>query len=124
MTPNFSSGCIDGRATWRWRRRTRRPKPHERLCVRPARRDSAAPASVLAVELGRLRELAEREIAALEPLTKTRFDGAERLPADDRAIADVETYRDALQLVGIIASDRVLMMRLERLLLERSQVRK
>jgi hypothetical protein len=82
------------------------------------------PASVLAVELGRLRELAEREIAALEPLTKTRFDGAERLPADDRAIADVETYRDALQLVGIIASDRVLMMRLERLLLERSQVRK
>jgi hypothetical protein len=82
------------------------------------------PASVLAVELGRLRELAERVIAELEPLTKSRFDGAERLPADDQAAADVKTCRDVLELADIIAGDRVLMMRLERLLLERAQVRK
>ena len=55
--------------------------------------------------LNHIRALAQDHIAELEPLTVTRFDGVERMPADQAAIAESETCAAILRLCDFVSSN-------------------
>lgn len=55
--------------------------------------------------LGHIRALARDEIDRLDPVCHDRFDGVERLPADEQAIAQRKVYRGILAMVDEVSAD-------------------
>lgn len=69
--------------------------------------------------LARIRAQAAADAEMLAPLTRQRFDGVERTPADPAASAAKETYDAVVALVDGINADRVLQLRIAALLARR-----
>jgi hypothetical protein len=74
-----------------------------------------APAGGLAL-LAAIRKLAQDSSAALEPMTRARFDGVERIPADAGAAEEQRIYDAIVRLCDGVETDAVLMLRVTALL--------
>jgi hypothetical protein len=66
--------------------------------------------------LGRIRARAAAEAAELAPLTRSRFDGVERVDADPAAIRAKQDYDAMVALCDGVSSDTVLAIRIAALL--------